>query len=473
MPLDDTIAAIATAPGVGGIGIIRISGPLAETIARLLYRSPKGDIALKSNQLYHGQIISPATGVILDEVLIALMREPRSYTGEDLLEIHGHGNPLILEAILTEVIRAGARPASPGEFTRRAFLNNRIDLTQAEALMGLISARTSRSLEIAHAQLQGGLHRRIEAFRQALIEALASLEVATDFTEEEGERPLPVDMEKQLQIVTTQIQDLLCTYPQGKMIREGASAVIMGRTNVGKSSLLNRLIGENRAIVTEIPGTTRDFIEEGIDIRGIAVRLTDTAGLRDPENIIEKEGIDRVWERLSTADLVILVFDGSAPLTVEDHDILEKTRHHNIVPVFNKSDLDQRLHNGALQTWLSDAEPLRISAKTGTGIPDLKEAIYRRLTGGQDEQAAEIEDSCLSSEASCLSIVITQIRHKTALEKTIGHLQQARESLTNAMSSEFIAFDLREALDSLGEIVGATTSDDVLDRVFSTFCIGK
>jgi tRNA modification GTPase len=243
------------------------------------------------------------------------------------------------------------------------------------------------------------------------------------------------------------------------MIREGANAVIIGRPNVGKSSLLNRLLGENRAIVTAIPGTTRDFIEECIDIRGIAVRLTDTAGLRNPTNIIEKEGIDRVWEKLSTADLIIAVADGSTPLTGEDYDILEKTGYHSTVPVINKADLDHRLSDREMQAWLRDARPLWISAKTGAGIPALKEAIYERLTGEQTEQAA--------------GVVITQIRHKTALEKTIGHLLQARESLTNAMSFEFVAFDLREALDSLGEIVGVTTSEDVLDRIFATFCIGK
>jgi tRNA modification GTPase len=459
MPLDDTIAAIATPPGVGGIGIIRISGPLAETIARLLCQFPKGATPLKSHQLYHARIISPATGAILDEALITLMRKPRSYTGEDLLEIQGHGNPLILETVLTEVVRAGARLAAPGEFTRRAFLNNRIDLTQAEALMGLMTARTGRGLEIAHTQLQGALHRRIEALRQALTEILATLEAAIDFSEDEGERHHSADAAAQLQSVLDQIREVLSTYREGRMIREGANAVIIGRPNVGKSSLLNRLLGENRAIVTAIPGTTRDFIEECIDIRGIAVRLTDTAGLRNPTNIIEKEGIDRVWEKLSTADLIIAVADGSTPLTGEDYDILEKTGYHSTVPVINKADLDHRLSDREMQAWLRDARPLWISAKTGAGIPALKEAIYERLTGEQTEQAA--------------GVVITQIRHKTALEKTIGHLLQARESLTNAMSFEFVAFDLREALDSLGEIVGVTTSEDVLDRIFATFCIGK
>jgi tRNA modification GTPase len=459
MSLDDTIAAIATPPGVGGIGIIRISGPLAETIAHLLCRFPKGNIALKSHQLYYGRIISPATGAILDEALITLMRKPRSYTGEDLLEIQGHGSPLILEAVLTEVVQAGARLAAPGEFTRRAFLNNRIDLTQAEALMGLMTARTGRGLEIAHTQLQGALHLQIEALRQSLTGILATLEAAIDFSEDEGARHHPADATTQLQNVLDQIREMLSTYQEGRMIREGANAVIIGRPNVGKSSLLNRLLGENRAIVTSIPGTTRDFIEECIDIRGIAVRLTDTAGLRNPSNIIEKEGIDRVWGKLSTANLIIAVADGSTPLTGEDYDILEKTGYHSIVPVINKADLDHRLSDREMQAWLGDARPLRISAKTGAGIPALKDAIYERLTGDQTEQAA--------------GVVITHIRHKTALEKTIGHLQQARESLTNAMSFEFVAFDLREALDSLGEIVGVTTSEDVLDRIFATFCIGK
>jgi tRNA modification GTPase len=459
MPFDDTIAAIATPAGVGGIGIIRISGPQSEAIARLLYRSPKGSISFKSHQLYSGRIISPATGVILDEVLITLMRKPHSYTGEDLLEIHGHGNPLILEAILTEAIRAGARLAAPGEFTRRAFLNNRMDLTQAEALMGLMTARTGRGLEIAHAQLQGALHGQIAALRQALIDILAGLETAIDFSADEGEHPPPADAAAKLQSVFDGIQELLSTYQEGKMIRQGAGAVIIGRPNVGKSSLLNRLLGEKRAIVTAIPGTTSDFIEESIDISGIAVRLTDTAGLRNPDNIIEKEGIDRVWEKLSAADLVIPVLDGSMPLTGEDRNLLEKTKHQNIIPVINKSDLDQRLSDEELQELLPHARLLRISAKTGAGIPALKEAVYRRLAGDQTEPNT--------------GVVITLIRHKTALEKTMGHLMQARESLANAMSYEFIAFDLREALDSLGEIVGVTTTEDVLDRIFSTFCIGK
>jgi tRNA modification GTPase len=459
MSFNDTIAAIATPPGVGGIGMIRVSGPQAEAIARLLYRSPKGDIPLKSHLLYHVQIVAPATGAVLDEAMITLMRKPRSYTGEDLLEIHGHGNPLILEAVLNEVIRAGARPAEPGEFTRRAFLNGRIDLTRAEALMGLMTARTSRALEIAHAQFQGLLQQHIEALRQSLIDILSALEATIDFSDDEGGQAPSASVAKQLQDVYDRIRELLLTCSEGALIRKGVGAVIVGRTNVGKSSLLNRLSGENRAIVTAIPGTTRDVIEACIDIHGIAVKLTDTAGLRHPDNIIEKEGIDRAWECLSSADLVILVLDGGEPLAPEDHDIIEKIIHLNVIPVINKMDLAPLMSDRALQASLPHASPLRVSAKTGDGIPALKEAVYRRLVGEQAGQAGEI--------------VITQVRHKTALEKTLGHVQQARASLDGAMSLEFIAFDLREALGSLEEIVGVTTSDDVLDRIFSTFCIGK
>ena len=460
MLFDDTIAAIATPAGAGGIGIIRVSGPQAEDIARRLYRSPtRADVPLQSHRLYHGRIVSPSTDAVLDEALITLMRKPRSYTGEDVLEIHGHGNPLILGAILDEVIRAGARPAAPGEFTRRAFLNNRIDLTQAEALMGLMTARTPRALEIAQTQFQGALQQHIETLRRTLIDILATMEADINFSEEDR-GPTSLDpLDGQIRQVSERIQELLLTCGEGALIRKGVDAVIIGRANVGKSSLLNRLSGENRAIVTAVAGTTRDMIDVMIDIHGIAVKLTDTAGLRRPDNIVEKEGIDRAWERLSSADLVILVIDGGEPLTGEDLNIIEKTKHRNILPVINKSDLDPLVSDRTLRAALPDAEPLRVSAKTGAGVPALKETLYRRLIGEPASQAD--------------GIVITQLRHKTALEKTLGHLQQAQSSLTGAMSLEFIAFDLREALDSLGEIVGVTTSEDVLHRIFSTFCIGK
>ncbi|MCX5841523.1 MAG: tRNA uridine-5-carboxymethylaminomethyl(34) synthesis GTPase MnmE [Deltaproteobacteria bacterium] len=414
MTFADTIAAIATPPGIGGIGIIRISGPKSEDIARLLFRSSQPAVDLKSHHLCHGHVISVTSDKILDEVLITLMKKPHSYTGEDVLEIHCHGSPLILQAILTEVSHAGARLAEPGEFTKRAFLNNRIDLCQAEAVADIITARTKRGLEIALSQRKGDLSRKIEDLRQSLIDILAVLETAIDFTEAEvsGEHPGAGDILNSIQSILEDLQNLSSTYDEGKLVRKGVSAVITGKPNVGKSSLLNRLLGENRAIVTAIPGTTRDFIEEFISIRGIPVKLTDTAGIRDPDNIIEKEGVDRVWERLSLADVVITLFDGSSPLTAEDYEIIEKNMSRPIT-----------------------------------------------MMGHEQDHLA--------------TVIITRIRHKTALEKTAAHLLQARESIAGGLSAEFAAFDIREALGSLGEITGMTSVEEVLDRIFSTFCIGK
>jgi tRNA modification GTPase len=457
----DTIAAVATPPGIGGIGIVRISGPKSEEIARLLFKSSRPAADFESHHLRHGQIISPASGEVLDEVLITLMKKPRSYTGEDVLEIHGHGNPLILQAILTEALRAGARLAESGEFTKRAFLNSRIDLCQAEAVADIINARTDRGLEIALSQRRGNLSRKIEDLRHSLIDILAVLEREIDFTEEEVSGEPPDDNQKGIQSVLEDLQNLVLTYDEGKLVRKGVSAVITGRPNVGKSSLLNRLLGENRAIVTAIPGTTRDFIEEVVSIRGIPVRLTDTAGIRNPTDIIEKEGVDLVWQRLSAADMVLIVLDGSAPLTSEDHEVIEKNRDRPVIAVINKSDLEQVLNLEEVRTLFPGDNPLRISAKTGDGIPALKDAIYGLVT----RQPQEPDQTS--------TLVITQIRHKTALEKTSAHLLQARESLAGGLSAEFAAFDIREALNSLGEITGVTHTDEVLERIFSTFCVGK
>jgi tRNA modification GTPase len=404
-------------------------------------------------------VISVTSDKILDEVLITLMKKPRSYTGEDVLEIHCHGSPLILQAILTEVSHAGARLAEPGEFTKRAFLNNRIDLCQAEAVADIITARTKRGLEIALSQRKGDLSRKIEDLRQSLIDILAVLETAIDFTEAEVSGEHPGDILNSIHSILEDLQNLSSTYDEGKLVRKGVSAVITGKSNVGKSSLLNRLLGENRAIVTAIPGTTRDFIEEFISIRGIPVKLTDTAGIRDPDNIIEKEGVDRVWERLSLADVVITLFDGSSPLTTEDYEIIEKNMSRPIIPVINKSDLEHILNDQQFHNLFPRAKPHWISAKTGDGILALKEAIYSTMMGHEQDQLA--------------TVIITRIRHKTALEKTAAHLLQARESIAGGLSAEFAAFDIREALGSLGEITGMTSAEEVLDRIFSAFCIGK
>ena len=458
--MEDTIAAIATPPGVGGIGIIRVSGPKATDIARLLFKSSKGDDAYKSHHLYHGDIISPETGTVIDEVLVALMMKPHSYTGEDVLEINCHGGYVILQSVLSEVVKAGARLAEPGEFTRRAFLNNRIDLTQAEAIADMTTAKTDRGLALAVSHLKGNFAEKIEKIRTSIIDVLASLETSIDFADEDVEVRNPSDMANVVALIIEDLHQLALTYREGKIYRDGIHAVITGRPNVGKSSLLNRLLGEKRAIVTPIPGTTRDFIEEIMSIRGMPVKLTDTAGIREPENIIEKEGIHFVWEKISQADVVIVLLDGSEALTHEDVEIIKRSRGKKYILVVNKVDLQLMLDERKISMIVPDGNtPIWISAKHGDGIPALKDALYTLMLEHTEDRR--------------LPYTVCNIRHKLAIEKTGELLSKAKDGILNNLSPEFSAFDVREALDSLGEITGKTINEEVLDRIFSTFCIGK
>jgi tRNA modification GTPase len=456
----DTIAAIATPPGIGGIGLIRVSGPAAEGIARRLFRPlPLGNFL--SHHLYHGEIVSPETGAVLDEVLIAFLKGPRSYTGEDTLEISCHGGPLVLRTVLEEVLLAGARPAGRGEFTKRAFLNDRLDLTQAVAVLDIITAQTRPGLAAAVGHLKGKLFIRIEEMRSEIIDLLAGIEAAIDFSEEDGVGETPGSSPFQIQTVIDRIASLIATYHQGRICREGIGVVIAGRPNVGKSSLLNRLLGEKRAIVTPIPGTTRDFIEETVDLGGIPVRLTDTAGLRPPEDAIEKEGVDLVWQRLETADAVLVLLDGSADLTADDRELLAKMTAKPLLPVLNKSDLPQRLEEESLKGLLRGGTPpaVRISAKYGDGI---------------DRLTAAIRDLVITTPAAeAPEAMIAHLHQKTALEKAAAGLVRARDGLTGGLPTEFVALEVREALDALGEITGRTTPEEVLDRIFANFCIGK
>ena len=458
--MEDTIAAIATPPGVGGIGIIRLSGPKVRDIVRLLFRSSKKSDGFKSHQLCHGDIVSPETGVIIDEVLISLMEKPHSYTGEDVLEINCHGGSVILQSVLAEVIKAGARLAEPGEFTKRAFLNNRIDLSQAEAVADMILAKTDRGLELAVSHLKGSLTEKIETIRASIIGILALLETSIDFSDEDVELGHPSEIAGETAAIVDELRKLASTYREGKIYRDGISAVITGRPNVGKSSLLNRLLGEKRAIVTAIPGTTRDFIEEIISIKGVPVKLTDTAGIREPENIIEKEGIHLVWEKFSQADVVIIVLDGNEALTKEDSEIIKRSQSKKFLLVINKADLPHALDERELTSLTPDVKPpIWISAKYGEGIPALRDAIHALILN-------QTEDSHPTQ-------IVSNIRHKIAIEKTADLLSKARESMINGLSPEFSAFDVREALECLGEIAGKTVTEEVLDRIFSTFCIGK
>lgn len=457
----DTIAAIATPPGVGGIGLIRVSGAAAAQIARRLFQPARPLAEFHSHRLYHGEIIVPETGRVLDDVLVAFLKGPRTYTGEDTLEINCHGGPLILRAVLGEVLRAGARPAERGEFTLRAFLNGRIDLAQAEAVLDLIAARTDEGLTAALHRLKGGLSQRIEAIRGAIVDLLAGIEAVVDFSEEEG---LPAGSgpgENEFQGIIDDLLSLAATCRQGRILREGIGMVIAGRPNVGKSSLLNRLLGQKRAIVTPIPGTTRDFIEETADIGGIPVRITDTAGIRAPENAIEKEGIDLVWERLADADALLVLLDGSMALTQEDRQLLARLPAKPVLTAINKSDLPQLLDEAELQGLLPSASPspVRISAKYGQGIDGLTEAISALVLETPGQEMSEV--------------MIADLRQKAALDRTAECLGRARDGLREGLPCEFVALDVREALDALGEISGRTASEEVLHRIFERFCVGK
>ncbi|OHE23082.1 MAG: tRNA uridine-5-carboxymethylaminomethyl(34) synthesis GTPase MnmE [Syntrophus sp. GWC2_56_31] len=457
----DTIAAIATPPGVGGIGLIRVSGPASEGIARRLFRPIHLPASFLSHHLYHGEIVTPETGAILDDVLVAFMRGPRTYTGEDTFEINCHGGPLILRTVLAEVFRAGARPAERGEFTKRAFLNGRLDLSQAEAVLDLVAAKTPEGLSAAVDRLKGRLSGRIEMIRDGIIGLLAGIEAAIDFAEDDGVVDTPGADLAEIQTLIDDLRSLAATYRRGRITRDGIGVVIAGRPNVGKSSLLNRLLGEKRAIVTPTPGTTRDFIEEAITIEGIPVRLTDTAGIRLPENAIEKEGIDLVWERIATADALLVLLDGSMGLTPEDQEFLSEMQSKPMLPVINKSDLPERLDEKRLRSLLPDTTPpaVRISAKYGDGIDRLKAAIRDMVLATPAEETA--------------GIMIADLRHKVALEKAAECLVRAREGLHEGLSPELTSLEIRGALDSLGEITGRTTPEEVLDRIFANFCVGK
>ncbi|PKN18824.1 MAG: tRNA uridine-5-carboxymethylaminomethyl(34) synthesis GTPase MnmE [Deltaproteobacteria bacterium HGW-Deltaproteobacteria-6] len=460
METPDTIAAIATPFGTAGLGIIRVSGPMASELGRLLFRPAHQTCNWQSHHSYYGDIVSACGTTILDEVLVTLMCSPHSFTGEDVLEISCHGNPLILQTILEQLMTLGCRPARPGEFTERAYLNGRMDLSQAEALAAVISAQSEKARQIGLAQLKGSLGRKIGDLRTLLIDALAGLEAAIDFTDDVHEDETP-SLPPQIHEAIAGIELLLSTYRQARLFTCGINVIITGKPNVGKSSLLNSLAGRKKAIVTDIPGTTRDLIHQTITLNGLAVHLTDTAGIRKPQDAIEKEGIDLVWEHLEQADIIIILLDGSKPLTPEDRHVLEqnKNRDCKIITAINKSDLPAAWNPDLLLDYpLQGLNILKISAKFGDGLDALKKAVTD-LTGSNN----------FTSDGG----MITQLRHKLALEKALASLAAAHEAVTSGRSPEFGAFELRCALDALDEITGKKIHDDILHKIFSSFCIGK
>ena len=456
----DTIAAIATAPGTGGIGIIRISGPESAAILHRLFRPYRPHQTFQSHKLYYGTI-SDCSGVVLDEVLAVFMQAPYTYTREDVVELHSHGSYLVLQAILAEVLAAGARAADAGEFTKRAFLAGRIDLTRAEAVIDLLQARTSGGVRLAASQLQGALFEQIAEIRDALVEILAVVEVAIDFPDDDVEI-LAVDqlLPKLRDQVERPLARLIALADQGKVIREGVKVVIAGRPNVGKSSLLNGLLREERALVTEIPGTTRDTIEELISVRGIPVHLVDTAGIRNHDDFVEELGIERARRKLQEADLVLFVVDATVPVTELDRELYQFLEDKKRIVVLNKLDIAGTDQADRVSREFGNDVQVRIAAREGMGLDDLLDAIYQAILG---------EGDGLNEQVSCAP----NLRHKIILEKTYAACQQVRQTLQSGAPSDLVAVDLQAALDHLGDIVGLTTPDDVLDALFSRFCIGK
>jgi len=465
--LHETICAIATPPGEGGVGIVRISGEKAVDIAAGLValRSavPLGSAA--SHVLHHADLLDPTgshRNTPLDEALVVVMRAPRSYTGEDVVELQCHGGAVILHTICETLVRAGARLAEPGEFTKRAFLNGRLDLAQAEAVLDTIRAKTAGSLRIAQEQLRGALSREIDAIRETLIGLLAQVEAGIDFVEEDITFIQTAELTAGVRQACGAVGGLLAHGREGRILREGVTAAIIGRPNVGKSSLLNALLRTDRAIVTPVPGTTRDVLEEVLNIRGIPVRLLDTAGIRETADPVEQEGVKRSRAAQKQADLLLIVLDGSEPLTVDDQAFLESVppgMGQKRLLVVNKSDLPGRLDPAALPPAGPDCAAARISAKTGAGLDELRDRI-RALLISPDFEARE-------------TVLVTHLRHQAALQRTHDSLAAALVSIEATAAGELIAMDLRAAIDALGEITGAVSTDDILDRIFKEFCIGK
>lgn len=454
--LFDTIAAISTPRGEGGIGIIRISGDKSFEILERIFNTKNPNRDLGFYKFNYGFIHD--NGKIVDEVMAVRMKAPKTYTCENVVEINCHGGHLISEKVLELVLKNGARHAEQGEFTKRAFMNGRIDLSQAEAVMDIIHGKTEKSISLSLEQLRGDLRDKIASFKKALLDVTAHVNVVLDYPEEGIDDPLPSNLRENLENVYAEADRLISSYDKGKKIKEGIKTVIAGKPNVGKSTLLNSLLKEERAIVTHIPGTTRDVIEEIINIKGIPLVLTDTAGIRKTEDIVENIGVEKSKKFIENADLVLLVLDASRELESEDREVIEEIQNHNkkTIVLLNKIDLERKIE---LEEFNLE-NILEISAKDNIGIEDMEERIYSYIVEENVEDSSE-------------KLIITNIRHKTALEKTKDAIRNIFETIDAGMPMDLISVDLKEALDSLSEITGEISSEDILDHVFGNFCVGK
>ncbi len=465
--LYDTIAAISTPRGVGAIAVVRMSGPEALTIAeRLVREEGKGRLAPGRAVVLDVYALGEE-GLPLDRCVVAYFRAPHSYTGEDVVEISCHGGPYVAGRVLEECLRAGARLAEPGEFTRRAFLHGKLDLAQVEAVSGIIYARSEERLRAAARQYRGELSARLERLRSELVELAARLELELDFAEEDVEFASREEIEARLGEALGEVERALATYRRGRRIWEGVRTVLVGRPNVGKSSLLNALLERERAIVTDVPGTTRDTVEDELTIEGVLFRLVDTAGLRTSAEGVEVLGIDRTWREVERADVVLWVVDGSLPLAQavgeEAEGLVGAVRRTgaDLIVVLNKVDLPAGVGADEVRRWAGDRPVVRVSARTGQGLADLTETLVR-VAMEDDGRSGERED-----------VLLTTARQFEALTRAKEGLERALESAREGRGSELVAVDLREAVEAIGTVTGKVTTEEILDQIFANFCIGK
>lgn len=459
--MEDTIAAISTPIGEGGIGIVRVNGEQALEIVNKIFSSTSGKSLTEAETytMMYGHILYPQTEEIIDEVVVSVMLAPRTYTRENVVEINCHGGIIPLKKVLELVLQQGARLAEPGEFAKRAFLNGRIDLTQAEAVIDIIRAKTEASLKLAMNQLEGNLSDKIDDLRQNIVFLLAHIEASIDFPEEDIAEMEYQELLTRARQTRKKLADLLETADSGKIIREGLRTAIIGRPNVGKSSLLNSLLREKRAIVTDIPGTTRDIIEEVVNIRGIPLRIIDTAGIRETEDIVEKIGVEKARESLEKADLVLLLLNAAEKLQQEDKEIFSLLGGKEKIIILNKIDLPMQLKEEEVRKIFPDSKIIKLSLKEEEGLVSLEKTIEEIVFAGKN----------LAWE----STMVTNVRHKNLLEEAHKSLLEAEDALAGGLPTELVSVDLKNALYTLGEITGETVRDDIIDKIFSEFCLGK
>ena len=456
---EDTIVAISTPVGEGGIGIVRLSGPKALEITGEMFVSRDGKAApqLKTYTIHYGHIVNKAN--LVDEVIVTVMKAPRSYTKEDVVEINCHGGIQALKSVLELAVKRGARIAEPGEFTKRAFLNGRIDLAQAEAVLDMIRAKTEGSLRAAAGQLEGGLSKKVNQLREKILDIAAHVEASIDFPEEDTGIIGEAGIAGRIDGILSDLKYLLETADEGIILREGILAVIVGKPNAGKSSLMNLLLKRDRVIVTPVPGTTRDAVEEMICLKGIPIRLVDTAGIADTEDIVGKEGMKRSKKYLDNSDIALVLFDGSSPIDEADMGIIRLVDKKKKIAVINKTDLPGRLAKKELKESFEDGTIVEISVREKKNIEALEKAIADMIWSGKIDHGE--------------GALITNVRHKALVAKALENISEVKRGLQKEAAPELISIDLKEAVFNLGLVIGKSVSDDILDRIFEEFCIGK